>query len=48
MGQGAHVLLGSPEREALRDLLRDVFGWNHVEAGGGGLILAEPAAGGAG
>jgi Glyoxalase/Bleomycin resistance protein/Dioxygenase superfamily len=41
---GAHVLLYSTEPEALRATLRDVFGWTHVDAGGGWLIFALPAA----
>jgi hypothetical protein len=41
---GAHVLLYTPEPEALRSTLRDVFGWKHVDAGGGWLIFALPPA----
>jgi hypothetical protein len=41
---GAHMLLYSPEPEALRATLRDVFGWKHVDAGGGWLIFALPPA----
>lgn len=41
---GAHVLLYSPEAEALRAALRDVFGWEHVDAGDGWLIFALPPA----
>jgi len=41
---GAHVLLYSSEPEALRATLRDVFGWTHVDAGGGWLIFALPPA----
>jgi hypothetical protein len=41
---GAHVLLYSPEPEALRATLRDVFGWKHVDAGDGWLIFALPPA----
>jgi hypothetical protein len=41
---GAHVLLYSTEPEALRATLRDVFGWKHVDAGGGWLIFALPPA----
>ena len=44
---GAHVLLYSPEAEALRALLRDVFGWRHVDAGEGWLIFGLPPAEGA-
>lgn len=41
---GAHVLLYTPEAEALRALLRDALGWEHVDAGDGWLIFALPAA----
>ena len=41
---GAHVLLYTPEAEALRGVLRDVFGFTHVDAGGGWLIFALPPA----
>jgi hypothetical protein len=39
---GAHMLLYSPEAEALRTTLRDVFGFSFVDAGGGWLIFALP------
>jgi hypothetical protein len=41
---GAHVLLYSSQPEALRAMLRDVFGWKHVDAGEGWLIFALPPA----
>jgi len=41
---GAHMLLYTPEPEKLRATLRDVFGWSHVDAGGGWLIFALPPA----
>ena len=41
---GAHVLLYSPEAEALRATLRDVFGFHHVDAGHGWLIFRLPPA----
>jgi hypothetical protein len=41
---GAHVLLYTPEAEKLRATFRDVFGWNHVDAGDGWLIFALPPA----
>jgi catechol 2,3-dioxygenase-like lactoylglutathione lyase family enzyme len=41
---GAHVLLYTPKAEALRAALRDVFGWEHVDAGDGWLIFALPPA----
>jgi hypothetical protein len=39
---GAHVLLFSREAEALRATLRDVLGWDFVEAHPGWLIFALP------
>jgi hypothetical protein len=39
---GAHMLLYTPEAEALRTVLRDVFGFRHVDAGEGWLIFALP------
>jgi hypothetical protein len=41
---GAHALLYSTEPERLRATLRDVFGFAHVDAGGGWLIFALPPA----
>ena len=41
---GAHVLLYTPEAEALRAVLRDALGWEHVDAGEGWLIFALPPA----
>jgi hypothetical protein len=41
---GAHVLLYSPKAEELRASLRDVFDWEHVDAGDGWLIFALPPA----
>ena len=41
---GAHVLLYSSEPEKVRAVLRDVFGWKHVDAGDGWLIFALPPA----
>ena len=41
---GAHVVLYTPEAEALRATLRDVFGWRHVDAGDGWLIFGLPPA----
>jgi hypothetical protein len=41
---GAHVLLYTSEPEALRAVLRDAFGWKHVDAGDGWLIFALPPA----
>jgi hypothetical protein len=39
---GAHVLLYTPEAEALRAALRDLVGWPHVDAGEGWLIFKLP------
>jgi catechol 2,3-dioxygenase-like lactoylglutathione lyase family enzyme len=41
---GAHVLLYTPEADAVRAVLRDVLGFRHVDAGGGWLIFALPPA----
>lgn len=41
---GAHMLLYSPEAEALRAMLRDTFGFASVDAGEGWLIFALPPA----
>jgi catechol 2,3-dioxygenase-like lactoylglutathione lyase family enzyme len=41
---GAHVLLYTPEPDALRAVLGDTFGWRHVDAGEGWLIFALPPA----
>lgn len=41
---GAHTLLYTSEPEALRAMLREVFGFKHVDAGGGWLIFALPPA----
>ena len=41
---GAHVLLYTPEAEALRTVLRDALDWEHVDAGEGWLIFALPPA----
>jgi hypothetical protein len=41
---GAHVLLYTSEPDALRAVLRDVFGWRHVDAGDGWLIFGLPPA----
>jgi len=41
---GTHVLLYTTEPDALRATLRDVFGFQHVDAGGGWLIFALPPA----
>jgi predicted enzyme related to lactoylglutathione lyase len=41
---GVHMLLYTTEPEALRAMLRDVFGWKYVDAGHGWLIFALPPA----
>jgi catechol 2,3-dioxygenase-like lactoylglutathione lyase family enzyme len=41
---GAHVLLYTPEADALRVVLRDALGWPNVDAGHGWLIFALPPA----
>jgi catechol 2,3-dioxygenase-like lactoylglutathione lyase family enzyme len=41
---GSHVLLYTSKPEELRAMLRDVFGFKHVDAGGGWLIFSLPPA----
>jgi predicted enzyme related to lactoylglutathione lyase len=41
---GVHTLLYTSEPEKLRAMLRDVFGWRHVDAGDGWLIFTTPPA----
>ncbi len=41
---GAHVLLYTPEAEALRAFFRDALDWEHVDSGEGWLIFALPPA----
>ena len=41
---GSHMLFYSPEADALREALKDVFEWDHVDAGGGWLIFKMPPA----
>ena len=41
---GTHLLLYTSQPEALRAMLRDVFGFTSVDAGGGWLIFAVPPA----
>jgi glyoxalase/bleomycin resistance protein/dioxygenase superfamily protein len=41
---GAHMILYTPEPDALRAVLRDALGWEHVDAGDGWLIFALPPA----
>ena len=39
---GVHTLIYTPEADAARRVLRDVFGWEHVDAGDGWLIFTTP------
>lgn len=39
---GTHLLFYTSEAEKLRAMLRDVFGFKHVDAGDGWLIFALP------
>ena len=41
---GAHVVLHTPEADALRAVLRDVLGWSYVDVHDGWLIFALPPA----
>jgi predicted enzyme related to lactoylglutathione lyase len=41
---GVHTLLYTSGPDAVRDILRDVFGWPFVDEGGGWLIFALPPA----
>jgi catechol 2,3-dioxygenase-like lactoylglutathione lyase family enzyme len=39
---GVHALIYTSEPEAVREIFRDVFGFEHVDAGGGWLIFKLP------
>jgi predicted enzyme related to lactoylglutathione lyase len=39
---GVHTLVYTSEPEKVRAVLRDVFGWKHVDAGDGWLIFTLP------
>src|SRR5579883_697075 len=41
---GTHALFYTPEPDALRAVLRDAFGWAHVDAHDGWLIFRLPPA----
>lgn len=41
---GAHSIVYTSEPDAVREIFRDVFGWRHIDAGGGWLIFALPPA----
>jgi hypothetical protein len=41
---GVHALIYTSEPDAVRDVLRDVFGWDHVDAGDNWLIFRLPPA----
>jgi predicted enzyme related to lactoylglutathione lyase len=40
---GTHVLIYADDAEATRAFLRDILGWENVDAGDGWLIFALPA-----
>ncbi|MET9373633.1 VOC family protein [Streptomyces sp. NPDC002992] len=44
MFSGAHVILYTPDAEADRTFLKDVVGFDHVDAGEGWLIFGLPPA----
>ncbi|MFE5482592.1 VOC family protein [Streptomyces sp. NPDC056527] len=44
MFSGAHVILYTPDAEADRAFVKDVLGFDHVDAGGGWLIFRLPPA----
>ncbi len=41
---GAHVMLNTPDPEAVRSFFEEVLGFDHIDAGGGWLIFALPPA----
>ena len=41
---GVHALIYTSEPEAVREIFRDVFGFEHVDAGDGWLIFKLPPA----
>lgn len=41
---GVHALVYTSEPGAVRAVFRDIFGWEHVDAGDGWLIFALPPA----
>jgi hypothetical protein len=41
---GVHALIYTSEPEAVREVFRDVFGFEHVDTGGGWLIFKLPPA----
>lgn len=41
---GAHMLLYTSKPDEVRGIMRDVFGWQHVDAGQGWLIFKLPPA----
>ena len=41
---GTHLLVYTPDAEATRNALRDAFGFDHVDTGGGWLIFKLPPA----
>ncbi|MEU9861638.1 VOC family protein [Streptomyces sp. NPDC047971] len=44
MFSGAHVILYTPDAETDRAFVKDVLGFDHVDAGGGWLIFRLPPA----
>jgi predicted enzyme related to lactoylglutathione lyase len=44
MINGVHTLIYTHQAEAVREFLRDVLGWAHVDDGHGWLIFALPPA----
>ena len=41
---GVHALVYTSEPDTVRAVFRDIFGWEHVDAGDGWLIFALPPA----
>lgn len=41
---GVHALIYTSEPDAVREVFRDVFGWDHVDNGDGWLIFTLPPA----
>jgi catechol 2,3-dioxygenase-like lactoylglutathione lyase family enzyme len=40
---GAHVLINTPEADALRAVFREVFGWRYIEDNGWPIYALPPA-----
>ena len=41
---GMHTLVFTPEADGVREIMRDVFEWDHIDSGDGWLIFAAPPA----